>query len=637
MACWPLRRFWRQFFVIGIPLLFLPLPLLVPTKPACCAYVIAVMGFFWLTEVVPMAVVSLLPVILFPLMGVQPSKDVCRNYFKDSVMLFVGSLIVAVAVEESNLHKRMALRVLLWVGSQPRWLMLGFMSISGFLSMWMSNTATTAMITPIAEAVVLELFERKRGNARNNPDVVTVTSQNLSTTQDSNGVYHGKQTTTVTTTTTTQGTVTALSLNPLLINGERFHATRETDEKHPRGAYENYALEEKQTDGHFAKADEPFSVKDLTQHELRIAKGLVLSVAYAANIGGTATLTGTLPNIVFKGQIDTLYGQATGVNFATFLLYSVPGAIVTLFVAWLWLQWIFVTRCACGRKKVSDDPVSDTEAEGSQNISHIIRRQYAELGSMSFGEASVLFLFVLLVFSWLFRSPQFIPGWEVWFPKGYVTDATPAILVSFLFFIWPSRLWGFESSVRNVPAILTWKSMKRKFPWDVFLLLGGAIALADGTQASGLTDWLKEQMFYFAHLPSWAIVVVISLLIATVTEFASNGAIATIFLPVLAKLAEVADVNPLYFMIPATIACSFAFMLPVATPPNAIAFGCGYIKIWDMIKAGFMLNILAILILVVNVHTMGVWVFDVLNKPAWSDTSMNTDLQRLADFNQTMG
>ena len=161
------------------------------------------------------------------------------------------------------------------------------------------------MITPIAEAVVLELFKRKRSTSLNNPDVVTVTSQNLTAVQDSNGVYHGKQTTTVTTTSTSQGTVTALSLNPLLINGERFHATRETDEKNPRGAYENYALEEKHTDGHFVKDLESFTVKDLTEDELRIAKGLVLSVAYAANIGGTATLTGTLPNIVFKGQIDT--------------------------------------------------------------------------------------------------------------------------------------------------------------------------------------------------------------------------------------------------------------------------------------------------------------------------------------------
>ncbi|OQV21719.1 Solute carrier family 13 member 2 [Hypsibius exemplaris] len=634
MAFRCLRRFWKQLFVIAVPLIFLPLPLLIATKPACCAYVIAVMGVFWLSEVVPMAVVSLLPVILLPLLGVQTSKDVCRNYFKDSVMLFVGSLIVAVAVEESNLHKRMALRVLMLVGSKPRWLMLGFMCISGFLSMWMSNTATTAMITPITEAVVLELFKRKRNGGSTVSAITTAAVSPGSVTGHYLKASAAKSA-------RTSYAMSSLSLNPLLLNGDT-HSERDLE----HAGYDNVALDEKSAgdaEAGVKRPAEPFSIKDLTPDELHIAKGLVLCVAYAANIGGTATLTGTLPNIVFKGQIDVLYGPATGVNFATFLLYSLPGTVLTLFAAFLWMQWVFIAKCTCRRNRNRNTALEDEDnLRNSVALSQTIRDKYAELGPMGFGETSVLCLFIALVASWMFRSPQFVPGWEIFFPKGYVTDATPAILISFLFFIWPSRLWSSKTDqettgkVQSAPTILTWKSMKRKFPWDVFLLLGGAIALADGTQASGLTEWLKDQMHHFSVLPPWAIVIVISLLIATVTEFASNGAIATIFLPVLAKLAEVSDVNPLYFMIPATIACSFAFMLPVATPPNAIAFGCGYVKVWDMIKAGAMLNIIAIFLLVVNVHTMGVWVFDLLNKPEWLLAAANGDLSRSA-YNLTRG
>ncbi|XP_055349892.1 solute carrier family 13 member 2-like [Paramacrobiotus metropolitanus] len=609
-----LRRFWRQLFVVAVALVFLPLPLIIATKAAHCAYVLALMSVFWLAEVLPMPIVAILPAILLPTLGVQSSKNVCRNYFKDSAMLFMGSLSVAVAVEESHLHQRIALRVLLLVGSHPRWLMLGFMCISGFLSMWISNTAATAMITPIAETVMMELFKRQR--AADQLRAPRIFSRSPSS--------HNRG-----------GTILCVGIQLPAISPSTnivMELCKPADNASASVAASGGTVPAKihqQETGSFSRLD-------LDAEELRCMRGMILCVAYAANIGGTATLTGTMPNIVLKGQIDALYGPVTGVNFATFLLFSLPGMLLTLIVAFIWLQWIFISTWSCRKRGKNTAPVKSREAlragmlQERSTVRQIIQAKYNDLGTIGFGEASVMLLFLFLVTAWILRDPYFIAGWQAWFPRGYVSDATPAILVSFLLFIWPRKLSPANDSKghASLPPILTWAAMKRRFPWDVFLLLGGAIALADATQVSGLADWMKDQMHYLTQsiVTSYptqfsqnlgGMVIVIVLLVSTLTEFASNGTIATIFLPILAKLAEVSHVNPLYLMLPATMACSFAFMLPVATPPNAIAFGSGFLRIRDMVVAGFGLSLLAIVILLVNLHTTGVGLFQLLQTPAW--------------------
>nr|XP_057936410.1 Na(+)/citrate cotransporter [Doryrhamphus excisus] len=571
----------NELILFLAPLLLLPLPLVIGTSQAECAYVIILMAVYWCTEVLPLAVTALLPALLFPLFGIMESQSVCMQYLKDTNLLFVGGLMVAVAVEHWNLHKRIALRVLLLVGVRPALLMLGFMSVTAFLSMWISNTATTAMMVPIVQAVLEEL----NNSEAQIPQILSSEENQISDVDGKQAPHSEKQ---------------SDSTGPVVVT--------------------------------FLDASVEVSRHKEAAERLKMCKGMTLCVCYAASIGGTATLTGTGPNLVLKGQMSQLFPENGDViNFASWFGFAFPNMILMLTLAWLWLQFVFVgfnfrKTWGCGAVK--------TEKEIAAY--NVIREQHRLLGPMSFGEISVLGLFILLVVLWFTRDPGFVHGWatDIFNSKAeYVTDATVAIFIAVLLFVLPSkpprlcswRRQRFDTvshqTSTSIPRLLSWKVAQKKLPWGIVLLLGGGFALAKGSEVSGLSRWMGDQMTPLQSIPPWAIAIILCLLIAIFTECTSNVATATLFLPILASMSQSIGMNPLYVMVPCTLSASFAFMLPVATPPNAIVFSYGYLKVSDMARTGIVMNIIGILCITLAINTWGRAMFHLDSLPTWANVT----------------
>ncbi|KAK9536476.1 hypothetical protein VZT92_006252 [Zoarces viviparus] len=586
MVSW-LKWLWyhRNYIIIVVtPLALLPLPLVIPTSEARCGYAIILMALYWCTECMPLAVTALLPVVLFPMMGIMKAADVSIEYLKDSNMLFIGGLLVAIAVEHWSLHKRIALRVLLLLGVRPALLMLGFMVVSFFLSMWISNSATTAMMLPIAQAVLQQL---KATEAR-------ADERDFQAAGEDNHTFE-------------------------------LEITQTQEEK----------MEEKQPstqvqleDGEYEHDCRPESLQESKRKALEmkyqlLTKGMSLCVCYSASIGGTATLTGTTPNLILKGQIDELFPENDDViNFGSWCGFAFPNAVLMLVLTFLWLQFVFLgfnmkKSFGCGIK-------SDRDKEAYA----VMKQEHNKLERMPFAEWAVLIIFVLLVALWFTREPGFIDGWAtVLFNKGgpFVSDGTIAILMSMLFFVIPSQMpkrggYGInaEGEIVNAPStLLTWQVVHERMPWNIILLLGGGYALAAGSKESGLSKLLGDSLAPLQQIPPYAISLLLSMLVATFTECSSNTATTTLFLPILASMAIAIKIHPLYVMIPCTIAASLAFMLPVATPPNAIAFAFGKLKVMDMVKTGFVLNIIGILTVNLGINTWGYAMFDLGTIPHW--------------------
>ncbi|NXY90388.1 S13A5 protein, partial [Alcedo cyanopectus] len=551
-------------------------------QEARCAYIIIIMAVYWCTEVIPLAITSLIPVVFFPLLEVQSSKSVCLQYLNDTTMLFVGGLIVAISVEHWNLHKRIALRVLLILGVKPALLMLGFMTVTAFLSMWISNTATTAMMVPIVQAVL---------------DQMDNTEYDLTMMEQASG-----QTNTVI----------------------------ELEEKNESDPTSVHVVSNGQV------PDDPRSSEEMKMRR-RVCKGMTLCVCYAASIGGTATLTGTGPNMVLKGQMNQLYPNNNDIiNFASWFGFSFPNMILMLILAWLWLQCFFIglnfkKSWGCGAERSAKE----------KNAYEVLKAEMKKLGPISYAELNVLLLFVLLVLLWFSRHPGFVKGWaSTLFPRGekYITDSAPAVFVALLLFILPSNKPKFICSNPSTSdleqteedtkpflstPLLDWSVIQRKMPWNIVLLLGGGFALADASANSGLSAWLGHQMSPLGSIPPWAIATVISVVIAVFTECTSNVATATLFLPVFSSMATSIKIHPLYIMLPGTLSTSFAFMLPVATPPNAIVFSYGRIHVLDMVKCGIVMNIIGVFCVTLAINTWGRPIFELDTFPTWANITTN--------------
>nr|XP_020738499.1 solute carrier family 13 member 5 [Odocoileus virginianus texanus] len=512
----------KSFVILFLtPILLLPLIILMPAKFVRCAYIIIIMAVYWCTEVIPLAITALLPALLFPLFRILDSKQVSIQYMKDTNMLFLGGLIVAVAVEHWNLHKRIALRTLLWVGTKPAQLMLGFMGATAFLSMWISNTATTAMMVPIVEAVLQQMEA------------------------------------------TSAATEASLG-------------TLELAEKGKAG----------ELPGNQATLEGPSARQQVVSRK-NVCKALTLCICYSASIGGTATLTGTGPNVVLLGQMQDL-------------------------------SW------GCSLEKKSEE----------KSAHEVLRAEYRKLGPLSFAEINVLLCFFLLVGLWFTRDPGFMPGWvSIAWAEGktkYASDATVAIFVAILLFIMPSQKpkFNFCSQTEEErktpfypPPLLNWKVAQEKVPWGIVLLLGGGFAVAKGCEASGLSEWMGKQMEPLHTVSPTAITLIMSSLIAVLTECTSNVATTTLFLPIFASMSRSIGLNPLYIMIPCTLSSSFAFMLPVATPPNAIVFSYGHLKVSDMMKTGLIMNVIGITCSFLAINTWGRVIFDLDQFPTWANVT----------------
>ncbi|XP_006891137.1 PREDICTED: solute carrier family 13 member 2 [Elephantulus edwardii] len=578
-ALWAYRSY---LFVLLLPIVLLPLPILIRTKEAYCAYVIILMALFWCTEVLPLAVTALLPIVLFPMMGIMDASEVSTEYLNDTNVLFIGGMLVAIAVEHWNLHRRIALRTLLLIGVRPALLILGFMMVTAFLSMWISNTATTAMMIPIAHAVLDQLHNKPAQQAS----------------KDSKDIEVG-------------------NCNPAFELQEA-----------------GLQKEETKLDNEQVSPAQPAPSKPKThqnQEQLRFAQGMSLCVCYSASIGGIATLTGTTTNLVLQGQMNSLFPNNGNVlNFASWFSFAFPTMVILLVLAWLWLQVLFL-----GINFRKNFGIGGEEREQEKAAFHVIQTEYKLLGPMSFAEKAVTFLFVILVALWFTREPGFFPGWgDHAFPnkkgQSMLSDGTVSLFIGIIMFIVPSKFPGLIQDPENPrkmkapPALLNWKIVNKKMTWNIIFLLGGGFALAKGSERSGLSQWLGTKLITLQNVPTPAIAFILCLLVATFTECTSNVATTTLFLPILASMARAICLHPLYVMLPCTLAASLAFMLPVATPPNAIAFSFGGLKVSDMARAGFLLNIIGVLVITLAMNSWSSLIFSLNTYPPWAHIDNTT-------------
>ncbi|XP_026271750.2 protein I'm not dead yet isoform X1 [Frankliniella occidentalis] len=578
MAAEGILVYWRSLVVILTPLILLPLPLVYPgSTEARAAYGVLLLAVFWVTEVVPLPVTSLLPVVLFPVLGVLSTEQVCVTYLKETNMMFIGGLIVAIAVEHCNLHKRIALRVMMLIGASPRRLMLGFMIPTMFLSMWISNTATTAMMVPIVSAVLDELKAQEVDNSRRPSVLSGATSRHDSGTFDQE---------------TRRKSLARVEMEAPLPRAARTNG----------GALPVGTPAPRVQDADDADDGEKTKLPRPNQESV----AYYLGVAYAANIGGTGTLTGTATNLTFKGLYESLFPSLHGLNFANWMLFNVPLMLINAIVAWLWLQVLFMGlfRKSSGIQKQTKEQLKAVE--------EVIATKYRELGVMTFHEGSVMFLFLSVVVLWFFRAPEFIPGWAEYVSDVKIKDATPAVLIVFLLFVLPANLDFLrrDGPRKASPALLNWKIIHEKLPWGLVLLIGGGFAMAAASRESGLSKLIGAQLVTLQDsMGSTAILVIMCTATTFLTEVSSNTAIANIVLPVLAEMASAMRVHPLFFMMPATLCCSYAFMLPVATPPNAIVMAASNMRPGDMIKAGLGMNFLCLITLFIMFPTLASWLY----------------------------
>ena len=466
------------------------------------AAVALLMATWWICESIPLAATSLIPLVAFPLMKIVPAREVAASYASPEIYLFMGGFFIAVAMQRWKLHRRIALGIVSSVGARGDRIILGFMAATAFLSMWISNTATTMMMLPIAFAVIVTLEEHAGG----------------------------------------------------------------------------------------ANGFTPFKI------------ALMLSIAYAANIGGIGTLIGTPPNIVFAAQIRSLFPDAEEISFVKWMMVGVP--LVLVFVP---ITWFVLTRVSFRGARI------DLGTGGEE----VIARERSGLGPINPGERRTLIVFVLTVLAWITRADISIGsltlrGWASLFSLGsYIHDSTIAIAAALALFIIPVD-W------RRGVFVLSWKSA-RDIPWGILILFGGGIALGKGFSQSGLAAEIAGAMGLVSAAPLVVLIVVTALLVTFLTEVTSNTAIATIFLPILAATAVGLGLHPFIVMVPATISASCAFMLPVATPPNAIVFSSGVVPMTGMVRAGVVMNLIGVVLVTLVLYLLVIPVFGIspTRLPAW--------------------
>uniref|UniRef100_A0A8C4YQ60 Solute carrier family 13 member 4 n=1 Tax=Gopherus evgoodei TaxID=1825980 RepID=A0A8C4YQ60_9SAUR len=559
-------------------------------QEASCAYVLIVTAVYWVSEAVPLGAAALVPAFLYPLFGVMKSSEVAAEYFKNTTLLLMGVICVAASVEKWNLHKRIALRMVMMAGAKPGMLLLCFMCCTTILSMWLSNTSTTAMVMPIVEAVLQELV-----NAEEEHEVIGTAGNTISEEREPKERI--------------------LCITTGDMNLHRLKGKQKLANEHFR-CTQILVLPPNPRD-----LDLSTKYQYQSRHDHMICKCLSLSISYAATIGGLTTIIGTSTSLIFLEYFNNHYPHAEVVNFGTWFLFSFPICLIMLVLTWFWMHWLFLgcnfkeTCSVSKKKKTKREEMSERK----------IQEQYEKLGDTSYPEMVTGFFFILMTLLWFTREPGFVPGWSSFFEKkGYRTDATVSVFLGFLMFLIPAKKPRFgkrDKDINSVEPIITWTDFQKTMPWEIVVLVGGGYALAAGCKTSGLSTWIGRQMLSLSSLPYWAVTLLACILVSMVTEFVSNPATITIFLPILCSMSETLHINPLYTLIPVTMCISFAVMLPVGNPPNAIVFNYGHCQIKDMVKAGLGVNLIGLVVVMVAINTWGISLFQLDTFPDWAMVS----------------
>lgn len=508
-----LRPGWLLPVLVFIPIVIflLPTPAEMPVAAHRLIAVAALMAGLWMTQAIPLAATSLLPLALFPLLGIQSAKETSKAFVEDSLFLYIGGMIIALGIERWGLHRRMALHIVALVGVSPRRMVLGFAIATFGLSMWISNTATTMLMLPIGLAMLKILDE---------------------------------------------------------------------------GHQDSTPLRSKQ-----------------------LAVPLLLSLAYAATLGGMATLVGSPTNSQAIGIYRKQLPGAPDVYFSEWLLSCGPIAFFYLGVVWLFLTWGLPGH-------------SDQDAR----LRKALRERLTSLGRVTAPELRMTIVFGLTAVLWVTRQPlkvgdlTILPGWLqyyeqvfVWLSnrmgtidaklptKDLITDSTIAMLMAVLLFLLPSGQRNEQS--RTIP-LMDWATANR-LPWDMILLFGGGFALASGFESTQLAGWLGAALQEpLQTMPAWLVVAIVCMILILMTELTSNVATVSAVLPTLLAMAEPLGLDPRMLFVPATLAASAGFMMPVGTPPNAIVFSTGRIPSGEMARRGFVLNLLGVPILTVGTYLL---------------------------------
>lgn len=449
----------------------------------------ALMGVWWMTEALPIPATALVPLIAFPLLSGRSINDVGASYGNNIIFLFMGGFMLALAIQRWNLHRRIALLTLKVMGPKPGAMIGGFMIATGFISMWVSNTATAVMMLPIGMSV-LSLV------ARVTPEISAEVAGDTGA--------------------------------PIVRSN--------------------------------------------------FSTALMLGIAYAASVGSLGTIIGTPPNALLVGYLQESFDVTIG--FGAWMLVGVPLSVVFTFFTWLLLTKLLF------RPEIDEVP-------GGREL---VARELEALGRPSSGEVRVLAVFFLAAALWVCLPLAF--------DEPPMSDAGVAVLIALLLFVVPG---GAARGVR----LLDWQTAAG-LPWGVLLLFGGGLALSAEFGRSGLTEWIGEAAHGLHALPAVVSVVVITTVIIFLTELTSNTATAATFLPVAGGVALGIGADPMLLTIPVALAATCAFMLPVATPPNAVAFGTGYVSIGEMVKGGFFLNLIGIVLVTLTTMTLAVWVFGIV-------------------------
>lgn len=464
------RNYKQQFLIVlGVALsvmLFLIDPLQSEAKAAEVLAIAFLVVFLWITEAIPMAATALLPLVLFPLLNIMPVKEVAKSYGDPIIFLFMGGFFLGLAIEKWNLHKRIALNIVRLSGTNGNSIILGFIIATGGISMWLSNTATTMMLFPIATSVILVMKEN-----------------------------------------------------------------------HTHGNQQNFSI------------------------------ALMLVIAYASNLGGIATIIGTPPNVAYVGFIkDKLHHS---IDFFDWMKLCMP-----LSIALLLMLYMLTTRF-----------LYPNEMEESEATATYIKVEINKLGKMSRTEWRVLLIFLLTAFLW---TTQAI--WNKLFQLK-LDDTIIALIGALLLFATPSGVK--KEGEQSFESILVWRDTK-KMAWGILILFGGGLALAKGLEETGLIQLLGDILAQIAPGNLFLLMLLITTLSVFISEVMSNVAQVIIFSPVVTSLAVSLNINPLLLGIPMCLGASCAGMLPMGTPPNAIAFSSGQIALKDMLKTGFLMNVISI-------------------------------------------
>lgn len=470
-----------------------------PSNPqlTIMAAIAVLMAVWWITEAIPLSVTSLIPLVLFPLFGILSGDKIAESYINSVIFLFLGGFMIAIAIEEWDLHKRIALKIITYFGGNPTSVIIGFMISCALLSMWISNTATAIMMLPIGLAIIKKLESE-----------------------------YGEQ---------------------------RIHN---------------------------------FSVT------------ILLGMAYACSLGGIATLVGTPPNLVFLKTLNIIYPEAPQIGFGQWMLLGLPISILMLtFTIIILTKFYFKIDKEIRIKK------------------EFVKEEYKKLGVLTFEQKTVSIVFLITALLWIFRADLnlgfiLLPGWNRLLPyPEFVNDGTVAITMAVILFFIPAK---------SKETTLLDQTVFKKIPWGIILLFGGGFALANGFTSTGLTLYVGEKLSSLSSLSPVLIVIITAAIISFLTELTSNTAATQMTLPIVASVAVSIGMNPLLLMLTATFSASMAFMLPVATPPNTIVFASDRIRISEMARAGFALNIAGVIIISLIIYFVGDQLFDLKVFPDWA-------------------